>query len=554
MVLLGILAILRGQSPVTARPQARDVAQLPEDLGPHWDDLNKRYKISQDGHNGNHDYLQMVRCDLYGFQTWLSRITFFTKELVDKDLKLVEMMVDHFSRIGRKYWNLNLLRHHLQCRWEALASLEKAGVPQAMKELWETRITDGTSKLAEQPTSTLQNLCKLIQNAMEDWENVKRRDNWCGEFCLPLWELRKSRGRGPPERPVDYIRVYDKAFEDFRVIQAEAQKIIAGRLAAVADHHPEVTTENDTSEVKRELQEMKVANEHLKLQVAKMEEKSTKIQQDMLQYQDAFDHQQHMKGEVADLKNDNCRMKEELADMKSENNRFKQKEKQVEQKVKELEQDVSSTKEVNEKQQDELLGIKEELGQLQNENFKMKEELQELKLQNESIKSQGMEVVGRVDQLEENDTFLSKQLHDQLQKLEDERLRMKEELVDFKSDKLKVKEELQELKLKLHENLKIKGIESGSKDQQGSVLEYVTRALNDLSMQCQRLQLNEIAKTEVSECCSEVSWIQVHQDGKSNMLRSASSAFSVETNGPRCFMLDAMFKTPSGAFLSGADL
>ena len=510
---------------------------MSEDLRAHWDDLDERYKISQDGHDGNGDYLQFHRCDLYGFETWLSQINFFTKELVAKDLKLVKMVIDDFRRIGRYYEHLGNLRFLLQYRSEALESLQQTGTPQAMKvlclllrEMWETRIT-------EQPISTLRDLCKLIQNAMKDWESVERRDHWCGHFCRPLWWLRKSRGRGPP----DFSPDYGKAFEDLQVIQAEAQKIIAERLAVEQAADPgsfegqrqDISTENETSEVKKELQELHSANESLKSQVGEMEDKLEKLKQDMLKCQAIFDHQQ--------------KMQKELAELKSEKNDFKQKEAQLEQKIKELEQDASNAKEVNEKQQEELLAIKEELGQL-------KEELQELKLENETMKSRGLEVDGRVNQLEVNNTLLSTQLHDQLQKLEDERLRMKEELVDFKSDKLKVKEELQELKLKLHENLKIKGIESGSKDQQGTLLEYVTRALHELSMQCQRLQLNEVAKTEASECCSEGSWDIVQQDVESSMLHSASSGFSVDTNGPHCFMLDAVFKTPSGAFLSGTDL
>ena len=453
---------------------------MPEDLRAHWNELDERYEISQWGHDKNEDYLQGRRCDLYGFETWLSQLTFFTKELVAKDLKLVEILRHHIGWYGTNYWLLNKLEGQLRCRSNALTSLEQTGMRQPMKvlclllrELWETRITDGTSKLAEQPTSTLQDLCKVIQNAVEDRENVKIGKNWCWHFCWPLWALRESFGDGPPVECYDVD--FGPAFEDLSVIQAEAQRIIAARLAAVADGHSEVTTENDTSEVKKELQELNSANESLKSQVGEMEEKFEALKQDMLKCQEVIDYQQEIQ--------------KELMELKSEKDDFKQKEAQLEQKIKELEQDASSAKEVNEKQQGELLAIKEELGQLRSDHFKMKEELQELKMKG-------------------ND----------------------------------------------NDSLKTKGIESGSKNQQGTVLEYVTRALNELSMQCQRLQLNEVAKTQVSECRSEVSWFQVHQDVESNMLRSASSAFSVETNGPRCFMLDAVFKTSSGAFLSGTDL
>ena len=446
-----------------------------------------------------------------------------------KDLKLVEMVRDHFSWFGLSFANLNYLRDQLEYRSKALASLDQVGMPQPMKvlcvllrELWQTRITKrGASKLADQPTSTLQDLCKLIQNAMEDWENVERVKNWCGKFCFRLWELRQSCGHGPPS---DWNS--NQAFEDLQVIQAEAQKIIATRLAAAADIDAEMTMEKDASKLNEEVQDMKSAYQNLKLQVAEIVEKLDNLQQNMSQYKEVFDHQ--------------LKMKEELMELNSENGHFKQKEAQLERKVKELEEDASSTKEVKKKPQGELLAMREELGQLQNENFKIKEELQELKLQNENMELRGLEVDGKVNQLEENNTLLSKQLHDQLQKLEDERLRMKQ-------DRLKMKEELMECN---SDNLKI----------MGKVVEFnsdkwkMKEALEELKSKCEQLKLNTI-QADMSDVCSELSsWVQVHQDVESSMVHSTSSAFSVETNGPRCFMLDAVFKTPSGAFLSGTDL
>ena len=90
-----------------------------------------------------------------------------------------------------------------------------------------------------------------------------------------------------------------------------------------------------------------------------------------------------------------------------------------------------------------------------------------------------------------------------------------EDLVDLKEENLKMKEELADLKSN-YDQLKLKAI---------------------------------------SDVCSEASsWVKVHQDAEDSMLQSASSAFSVETNGPRCFMLDALFKTPDGTFLSGTRL
>ena len=266
------------------------------------------------------------------------------------------------------------------------------------------------------------------------------------------------------------------------MIQAEAQKHIAERLAAE--------------------------------QVA--DQKLEKLKQDMLKCQEVCDHQQ--------------KMQKELMELKSENDHFKQKEAQLEQKVNQLEQDALNTKEVKERQQTELFEIKEELGQL-------KEELQELKLEKENMKLRGLEVDGKVNQLEENNTFLSKQLHDQLQKLEDERLKMKEE-------RLKIKEKLMECN---RDNLKT----------MGKVMEFnsdkwkMKEALEELKSKCEQLKLNAI-QADVSDAVSELSsWVQVHQDAESSMLHSATSAFSVETNGARCFMLDSLFKTPRGTFVSG---
>ena len=286
--------------------------------------------------------------------------------------------------------------------------------------------------------------------------------------------------------------------------------------------HQEITTQ-DASKLKEEVQEMKSANQNLKLQVAEIVEKLENLQQNMSQYQEVFDHE--------------LKMKEELMELKSENGHFKQKGARLEQKVNQLEQDALNTKEVNKKQHLELLAIKEELGQL-------KQELQELKLENESLKSQGLEVDGKVNQLEESNSLLSRQVREHLQKLEDERFRMKEELVDFKNDKLKMKEELMECnsgKLKILVDLNSDKLR-------------MKEALEDLKWKYESLKLNAI-QTDVSDAVSELSsWVQVHQDVESSMLHSATSAFSVETNGPRCFMLDAVFKTPSGAFLSGTDL
>ena len=462
-VTIAAIVFYVGGQGLAPRLQAQDVARLPADLRPLWDDLDERYKISQKGPDGKGDYLQINRFDVYGF--WLRRIHFFTKELVEKDLKLVEMLEDHFVRTGRNFGNLNSLKSQLLLRSKALTSLEQTGTRQAMEilclllsELSEIQIiTEGTSNLAEQPTAILQDLCKLLRKTMESWDDMKNLDKWCGYFYQPLWLL---QGRG-----VDS----SKALEDLQLIQAKTQGIIAARIP------PDI----------------------LKLQVVKMEEKFEKLQQ----YQEVFDHQ-----------------------LKMQKDHFKHKEAQLEQKVKELEQDALSAKEANEKHGGELLGMKEEMRQLKEEN--------------ENMKSQGLEVDGKVNQLEENNILFSKQLHEQLQKLEDERLRIKEDLVDFKNDKLKMKEELMECnsgKLKILVDLNSDKLK-------------MKEALDELKLKFERLKFNAI-QVDVSDVSSELSsWVQVRQDMESSTLHSASSAFCIRNQWPPLFHAGCCFQNTQWFF------
>ncbi|CAK9043297.1 Arylesterase [Durusdinium trenchii] len=67
------------------------------------------------------------------------------------------------------------------------------------------------------------------------------------------------------------------------------------------------------------------------------------------------------------------------------------------------------------------------------------------------------------------------------------------------------------------------------------------------------LHFSGLAKTEISDACSDASWVQIQQDQATPMQLSASSGFSVDTSGPRCFVLDTIFKTPTGS-LSGPEL
>ena len=171
------------------------------------------------------------------------------------------MVMEHLPSSSDCFYHLLTFRDSLQKRYEILASLEQSGTPEVMKvlclllrEIWETRIWGGASKLVEQPTSALLNLCKLIQNGMEDWERLKEYDTWwCGHFCGRIWFLRESRGREPG------CWKYDKALEDLRVIKAEAQRIISARPATEADPRSSggaeaVTSVDDSFRVKEELQ------------------------------------------------------------------------------------------------------------------------------------------------------------------------------------------------------------------------------------------------------------------------------------------------------------
>ena len=424
------------------------------------------------------------------------------------------MVSDHISKSSGYSGNLVPLRIQLQWRLDALASLEQTGTPQAMKvlclllrELW-ARITNGTSSLSDQQTTTLQHFCTLIQKAMEKQKNLENfcGIEWCHHFCSPLWLLRESHGHGPAAYAVDF----SKALEDLQLLHMAAEKILASRprftAEEAADHGspavPFGMVEGfdwqviENVKLKEELQEMKSANHSLKQEVAQMEDRFKRLEQDTLRCMEVFDHQRKMLDELADVKTDNLKMLEELQELKSENEMMRQQEAEMADKLRTLEKEALTTQ----------------------------ADLQELRLTHEGST---MEI--------------------ECQKLVVEK------------DLLSIKKEFHELKLeyerlKLSESLRMKRLEDDTNNHQGTVLGYVTRSLNELSMECQRLQLNELAKPEVSDCCSEVSWVEVQQDAETSFVQISTLGFSVDTNGPGCFMLDSVFKTPNDTYVSGPEM
>ena len=116
------------------------------------------------------------------------------------------------------------------------------------------------------------------------------------------------------------------------------------------------------------------------------------------------------------------------------------------------------------------------------------------------------------------------------------------EKLDLQRELLNMKKDLHEMSMKF-DRLTAKGNLKTKKD----LSEFGELMLHQL------LHLSGLAKTEISDACSDASWVQIQQDQATPMQLSASSGFSVDTSGPRCFVLDTIFKTPTGS-LSGPEL
>ena len=446
-------------------------ASLPKGFGLPLHDLDKRYKIFKGGPEGQNDFLRFQLGENNGFATWISHIAFFTKELLAPDLKLVERLMEHLPSSGNLFCYVQRLRDQLRERHQMLICLEQLGIPHALevlclllRNIW-ARITNSTSKLAEQPVSTLQNLCKMIEHIMKDWK-WKVLSQWFRYFHGPLSGLQRRSA----------LPIVGHAVNDLQVIQAEAQEIISSRLAEAADplvvataveQDHQVTSVNVSPKMNEELPQVKTDS------LPQKEEKCKVLQHDTLKCKEVFDQQKKFK--------------------------------------------------------EELLALKAEVAELKSENQNMKCKLKMLE-----------------SEMPTKQTALPES------RLRDEQIPAKPDCQKFELDIDMFSKESNEMQPDC--NLKMKKLESDNMTHPGTVLDYVTQALNQLSMECQRLKHNDPEKADTSDCYSEISWVQVHPDTDTSMLNSASSGFSVDTDGPRCFMVDAVFKTSGGAFLSGTDL
>ncbi|CAK9078210.1 unnamed protein product [Durusdinium trenchii] len=223
--------------------------------------------------------------------------------------------------------------------------------------------------------------------------------------------------------------------------------------------------------------------------------------------------------------------------------------------LKRIENQSSAVMQLPEKLQSELLKMNDAFLQLQDEQLKMNEELQEVKLENDAIKriAQESQQSQEVLSLKVNEGV---QVHENLKSLESQLLNTKAELQDFRSkheassmtsdfEKLKLQKEFLNMKKDVHE--------MSMKFDRLTISDNLKMKKVGLTLH-QPLHLSGLAKTEFSDACSDASWVRVQPDEETSMLLSASSGFSVDTGGPRCFMLDTIFKTPFGSVLSGPQL
>eukprot|EP00913_Durusdinium_trenchii_P014235 g13358.t1 len=493
-------------------------------------------------------------------EPWIEAITGFSEAVLRADLEKADDALNLDSKFqfglgARSRACLETLKGELlPQRLTALTSLRQTGIPEAvevlgllLRELW-ARITGGNSKLCEQETTQLQRLLDLMQKAIADWDRVKNPNQieWCGHFCSPIWSLRQSAGRGPPS-PVDY----EVALEDLRDLVEKVQDILTSRQPPVDQpgQAPSASEVQEEVEVEDELRTMRHDLTDLKGLTLGLKEEVSTSHQDKLQ------------------------MKEELEKLMSENDTLKFQMTKMDDRLKKMENESSAEKELHQKLESENLRMKDELIELQNEKLKM----QEVKSDNESLKHQIGHVEDEMKELkkeimiaQEGQQSLAdlqvkvsqvEQLEETLKRLDSELLSTKAELQEFRSkhdasgvkadlEKLELRGELLNMKKDLHEvsmkydRLTAKGNLKTKKD----LGEYGDLTLHQL------LHLSGLAKTEFSDACSDASWVQIQQDQETPMQLSASSGFSVDTSGSRCFMLDTIFKTPTGSFLSGPEL
>ena len=378
-------------------------------------------------------------------------------------------------------------------------------------------------------------------------------------FAHPFGRSGRVVAEGPPG-PVDY----DVALEDLRDLVEKSQGILTSRQPPVDQPHrggAELGSEGvrpSASEVPEQVG---------------VEDELRTMRQDLTELKDLT---LSLKEEVSTSHQDKLQMKEELEKLMSENDTLKCQMTEMDDRLKKMENESSAEKELHQKLQSEHLRMKDELMELQNEKLKMNKELQEVKSDNESLKHQVAHVEDEMKELKKEIMIAQEsqqslaglqvevnqlvQLEETLKRMDSELLSTKAELQEFRLkhdasgmkaglEKLDLQRELLNMKKDLHEmsmkydRLTAKGNLKTKKD----LGEYGELTLHQL------LHLSGLAKTEFSDACSDASWVQIQQDQATPMQLSASSGFSVDTSGPRCFVLDTIFKTPTGS-LSGPEL
>ncbi|CAK9043301.1 Uncharacterized protein SCF082_LOCUS24788, partial [Durusdinium trenchii] len=149
----------------------------------------------------------------------------------------------------------------------------------------------------------------------------------------------------------------------------------------------------------------------------------------------------------------------------------------------------------------------------------------------------------------------SRQLSVGLMELRDVTMSLKEEVKELQQGKLQMKEELEKLTSE-HDTSTCRMTEMDDKlkkmEHESSAEKELLNMKKDLREVCMKygcLTFNGNLKRKRG-----LGEEKRHQNEEASILSSASSGFSVDTGGPCCFMVDAVFETPTGSFLSGLQL
>ncbi|CAK9107471.1 unnamed protein product [Durusdinium trenchii] len=233
-----------------------------------------------------------------------------------------------------------------------------------------------------------------------------------------------------------------------------------------------------------------------------------------------------LKEEMMQLLKDSLQTKEELPKPSSQNDHWRCQVIEIRERLKKVEYESSASKKFCERRESDMMEehtlpmmhFKEKLVEsdkkvkmLERELKKLRDEVQGFRLKNETC---SMKAAAEKLELQRELLNVRKDLHEMNLKYgrltTNGNLKMKEDVDDFKSTRHSAKDGWQE---------------------------------SDQSCPCQA-DLND----------GSGSWFLIQEESEISSAISATSCFSVGTGGPFCFMPDALFKTPSGQFLSGADL